>query len=87
MWPHKMVYMDEEYPAVYDNMSISLCVSRYMHAMEAEKPAIIRTFMANHLVELMGDAKLYSWEPVHVFHAKWLHSLSIATSHVLRMQR
>ena len=42
--------------------------------MEVEKPAV-RPLMATHLVELMGDAKLYGWECVHAFHALWLQQL------------
>ena len=44
--------------AVYDNISIPLFISGCMLGMEAEKP-VIRPFMANHLVEPTGDAKLY----------------------------
>ena len=59
---------------MYDNISVPLFVSRYMQAMETDKPAI-RPLMANHLVELMGDTELYGWEPVHAFHAVWLQQL------------
>ena len=52
----------EGQPSVYDSISVPLFVSGYMQAMEAEKPSV-RPYMANHLIELIGDAELYGGNP------------------------
>ena len=54
--------------------SVALFISGYMQGMGAKKPAI-RPLMATHLVELIGDTKLYGWECVHTYHAIWLQKL------------
>ena len=59
---------------MYFNISIQLFVSGYMQVIEAGQ-ASIRPFMANHVIDLMGDAELSGWEPVHAFHAVWLQQL------------
>ena len=39
--------------------------------------------MVNHLDELMGDAELYGFEPIHAFHSEWLQQFTGAwLSHV-----
>ena len=74
MWPHELVYTAEGQPAIYDSIAVPLFVSSHMQAMEAGKPAV-RPLMAAHVVELMGDDKLYGWEYVCAFHAVWLQQL------------
>ena len=39
--------------------------------MEADNTAV-RPFMADHLVELIGDTELYGWAHVHAFYVVWL---------------
>ena len=31
--------------------------------------------MMQHLQDIMGDAELYTWEPIWAFHAVWLQQL------------
>ena len=71
IWLHEMVHRAEEQLAVHDHISISLFISSYMQVMEAEKQAF-RPLIANHIVELMGDAELYDWELVCAFPIVWL---------------
>ena len=60
-WPYKLVYKIHRQPAMYNELSINLFVSRYLTVMEAEK--------------LMMDAERYGWEPVRAFYAVWLQQM------------
>ena len=59
---------------VHDDSSIPLFIGSYLAVMETKKPAMY-PLMAQHLLELMGDVELYSWEPFGAFHAMWLQQL------------
>ena len=54
IWQYELVNTAEGQPVIYDSISAPLFVSRYMQAMEVEKPAV-RPYMANHLVDLIGN--------------------------------
>ena len=56
-WPHELVYSASDQPVIYNDISIHLFVSGYLAIIEAERQPV-RLFMAWHLQELIGDAKM-----------------------------
>ena len=75
--PLEVVYTSASQPVVYEDMSISLCVSGYVMVMTGwggEKDQV-KPYMIQHLQELMEDADSYGWEPAREYHAIWLQQM------------
>ena len=73
-WPHDLVYTSTGQPAVYEELSVTLFVSRYLAGMETVKAAL-EPIMAKHLKELMADADVYGWAQVSTYRAVWLQQI------------